>query len=222
MQEIEDWVRSEIGEDGTGTITKDEAHAALQHFADSHGFEVTEEMWQEANMAFDYVDTNGDGELDLNEIMHAVDEHHGSGSDSEGSGPDGEHEGGKKHKKDKKPKKEKKDIQLKKVLVQLKQSEDWPELDSDQEDEIEEWVKSEIGKDGKGTITKDEAAAALAGFAEKHGFEITKEMWKEAEMAFDYVDTNGDGELDLKEIMKVVEEHEGKGKKDHKKEKKDI
>ena len=54
-------MKSEIGEDGTGTITKDEAAAALQAFADSHGFEITPEMWQEAEMAFDHVDTNGDG-----------------------------------------------------------------------------------------------------------------------------------------------------------------
>lgn len=45
MKEIEDWVKSEIGHDGTGTITKQEAHDALASFADSHGFEVTDEMW---------------------------------------------------------------------------------------------------------------------------------------------------------------------------------
>ena len=67
--------------------------------------------------------------------------------------------------------------QMHKVLVQLNQSEDWPELDEEQMKEIEDWVKSEIGKDGTGTITKQEAHDALAGFAAKHGFEVTDEMW---------------------------------------------
>merc|ERR1712070_125578 len=200
-KEIEDWVRSEIG-DGTGTITKDEAHHALQAFADNHGFEITEEMWEEAEMAFDYVDANGDGELDLHEIMDVVEEHHGS--DSEGSDGEGHHDKKGKGKKDKKggkkDKKDKKDIQMKRVLAQLSQSEDWPELNEEQMQEIGDWVRAEIG-DGTGTITKDEAAHALQAFADKHGFEITEEMWKEAEMAFDYVDHNGDGELDLHEIM---------------------
>lgn len=171
-------------------------------------------------MAFDHVDTNGDGELDLHEIMDAVEEHHGSGSDSEGE----HHEGDKKGKKGGKGKKEHKEIQMKKVFAQLRKEEDWPELDSDQEDEIEEWVKSEIGEDGTGTITKDEGAHALQAFADKHGFEVTPEMWAEAEAAFDSVDTNGDGELDVHEIMKAVEDHEKHEKKGHKgkKEHKDI
>merc|ERR1712146_721083 len=111
--------------------------------------------------------------------------------------------------KKKKEKKEHKDIQMKKVFAQLRKEEDWPELDSEQEDEIEEWVKSEIGENGKGTITKEEGAKALQAFADKHGFEVTEEMWKEAEAAFDHVDKNGDGELDVEEIMAAVKEHGG-------------
>jgi Ca2+-binding EF-hand superfamily protein len=41
-------------------------------------------------------------------------------------------------------------------------------------------------------------------------------MWEEAEMLFDYVDANGDGEIDWPELKAVLEEHEpeeGEGKK---------
>lgn len=105
---------------------------------------------------------------------------------------------------------------VKKVLVQVKsklKDADWPELTPEQMKEIEDWVKSELA-DG-GTITKDEAAAALQDFADTHGFTITDEMWEEAEMAFDYVDTNGDGAIDLDELEAVLKEHGPPPKKGH-------
>ena len=100
-----------------------------------------------------------------------------------------------------------------KLKAHLKDA-DWPELSPEQMKEIEDWVKDQLA-DG-GTITKDEAAGALQAFADKHGFTITDEMWEEAENAFDYVDANGDGEIDMGELEAVLKEHEpkkGKGKK---------
>lgn len=99
-----------------------------------------------------------------------------------------------------------------KLRAHLKDA-DWPELSPEQMKEIEDWVKDQL-KDG-GTITKDEAHDALQAFADKHGFDITAEMWEEAEDAFDYVDANGDGEIDLDELMAVLEEHGPPPKEGH-------
>ena len=66
--------------------------------------------------------------------------------------------------------------QMRSVLLKLNQSEDWPELNEEQMKEIEDWVKSEIGQDGTGTITKEEATAAFEHFAEAHGFEFKFEI----------------------------------------------
>ena len=185
--EIEEWVKSELA-DG-GTITKEEAHDALSAFADAHGFTISDDEWAMLEEAFDHVDTNDDGAIDLGELEAAIKKH----------GP---------------PKKAKIQLKLKnKMKNKLKE---WPELTEEQWQEIEDWVKSELAEGG--TITKDEAAEALQSFADAHGFEITDEMWEEAEDAFDYVDANGDGAIDWPELEAVLEEHEpkkGKGKKGH-------
>merc|ERR1712100_721765 len=81
-----------------------------------------------------------------------------------------------------------------------------PELDSEDEEEIEAWVTHELTTGDK-TITKEEAGKAIAGFAKKHGYKISKEEWAALEAAFDAADTNGDGELDLAEVQAAVEAH---------------
>ena len=71
-------------------------------------------------------------------------------------------------------------------------------LTPEQELEIMEWVIDELGG---GTITKQEAHDALVGFLDKHGYpQPTPEEWEMLEAMFDYVDVNGDGEIDLKEF----------------------
>ena len=52
-----------------------------------------------------------------------------------------------------------------------------------------------------------EAHDAIAAFAKSKGYKISKKEWKALEAAFDSVDTNGDGELDLKEVMAAVDAH---------------
>lgn len=75
MNEIEAWVKAELAEGGT--ITKQEAHDELQDFADNNDFEITEDMWNEAEMAFDYVDADGNGEIDAAELGNVLKEHGG-------------------------------------------------------------------------------------------------------------------------------------------------
>lgn len=84
---------------------------------------------------------------------------------------------------------------------------DWPELTPEQEKEITDWVKDQLA-DG-GTITKDEAKKAVAGFADKHDFTITKEMWEQLNAIFDWIDDNGDGEITGKEMKMAIEAHGG-------------
>merc|ERR1719183_1904471 len=70
---------------------------------------------------------------------------------------------------------------------------EWPT-----EEEVKAWVESELAKDG--SISKEEAAAAIQGWAESQGVRIPKEVWDMLDQAFDMADTNGDGELDGAEI----------------------
>ena len=67
---------------------------------------------------------------------------------------------------------------------------------------------------GDKTITAAEAEAGFEDFAEKHNIEVTPAMKKEAEMAWEYADTNGDDQLDGAEVKAVWESH-GKGYADH-------
>merc|ERR1712151_86039 len=84
----------------------------------------------------------------------------------------------------------------------------WENLTDEQEQEIEDWVVEELTT-GEETITKQEAHDAIVAFGEKHGFEpLSEEDWEELEEIFDYVDSNGDGEIDLEELMAAMEEYE--------------
>jgi len=74
-KEIEDWVVEELTT-GEKTITKEEAHAAIVAFCDKHGFpQPTEEQWAQLEEMFDYVDANGDGAIDLEELKAAMKKH---------------------------------------------------------------------------------------------------------------------------------------------------
>ena len=71
-QEIEDWVGEELTT-GEMTITKQEAHDAIVAFGEKHGFPpLPEEAWEALEEMFDAVDTNGDGQIDLNELSAAL------------------------------------------------------------------------------------------------------------------------------------------------------
>ena len=81
----------------------------------------------------------------------------------------------------------------------------WENLTDEQEKEIEDWVVEELTT-GEGTITKQEAHDAIVAFGEKHGFPpLPEEAWTELEKMFDAADTNGDGAIDLDEMMAACE-----------------
>ena len=95
----------------------------------------------------------------------------------------------------------KKRHQLSKRKAQKLLKAKWEDLTDEQEQEIEDWVVEELTS-GDETITKEEAHAAIVAFGQKHGFEPhSEEDWEELEAIFDYVDSNGDGEIDLEELM---------------------
>ena len=81
----------------------------------------------------------------------------------------------------------------------------WENLTEAQEQEIEDWVVSELTT-GEKTITKKEAHDAIVAFGEKHGFPpLPEEAWVELEKMFDAADTNGDGAIDLDELQAALE-----------------
>ena len=72
IAEVEAWVEEQLSEEN-GTITKAEAHDALVAFGKKHKLpEIPPEAWKELEAMFDEVDTNEDGEIDLEEFMAAV------------------------------------------------------------------------------------------------------------------------------------------------------
>merc|ERR1712151_639870 len=92
---------------------------------------------------------------------------------------------------------------------------EWPT-----EDELVAAVEAELARDGG--ITKEEAAGAIAHWADEQGVTIPQEAWDIMEAAFDEVDANGDGELTGDELHAAFAEEEaagpkGKGKKGGKK-----
>ena len=80
--------------------------------------------------------------------------------------------------------------------------------------EIAGWVHNELTTGDK-TITAAEAEAGALAFAKSHGIEVTEEMKKEAVKAFESVDTNDNGELDLAEMKAAWSKHDGKGMMEH-------
>ena len=90
-------------------------------------------------------------------------------------------------------------MNVRKALIKAK---DLPELDSEDEKAAEDWVKHELTTGDK-TITKKEAAKAIGAYAKSKGVKISKEDWKALEAAFDAADTNGDGELEKPQNLKI-------------------
>ena len=76
----------------------------------------------------------------------------------------------------------------------------------EQFNEIAAWVTHELTTGDK-TITAQEAEDGAMAFAEKHGIKVTKKMKKQAKEAFEQVDTNSNGELDLAEVEAVWKKH---------------
>jgi len=75
---------------------------------------------------------------------------------------------------------------------------------------------AELERDGG--ITKEEAAGAIAHWADENGVTIPQEAWDMLEAGFDAVDANGDGELTADELQEAFSEEEaaapkGKGGK---------
>merc|ERR1712054_405926 len=108
-------------------------------------------MMDELEVAFDAMDTDGDGALSGEEVEAAMD-HMGIDEDTE-----------------------------------------WPT-----EEELVAAVEAELARDGG--ITKEEAAGAIAHWADENGVTIPQEAWDVMEAGFDAVDADGDGELTAEEI----------------------
>jgi len=66
------------------------------------------------------------------------------------------------------------------------------------QEEIVAAVEAELARDGG--ITKEEAAGAIAEWADSQGVTIPQEAWDVLEAGFDAVDADGDGELTAEEI----------------------
>merc|ERR1711907_676137 len=66
------------------------------------------------------------------------------------------------------------------------------------EDQIVAAVEAELARDGG--ITKEEAAGAIAAWADAEEVTIPQEAWDVLEAGFDAVDADGDGELTAEEI----------------------
>jgi Ca2+-binding EF-hand superfamily protein len=66
------------------------------------------------------------------------------------------------------------------------------------QEEIVAAVEKELARDGG--ITKEEAAGAIAAWADSQGVTIPQEAWDVMEAAFDAVDANGDGALTADEL----------------------
>ena len=97
-------------------------------------------------------------------------------------------------------------------FLQNQMKSQWPKLTKAQQKEIHDWVVEELTT-GEKTITKQEAHDAIVAFCDKHGLpEPTDEEWEKLEEMFDYVDTNGDGAIDLPELKAAMKKH-GPGKK---------
>ena len=130
---------------------------------------------------FDYVDANGDGAIDLEELKAAMKKH----------GP------GKKD-----------DLQMRMGAQEFIQAQaQWPKLSKEQQKEIEDWVVEELTT-GEKTITKQEAHDAIVAFADKHDLpQPTEEEWEKLEEVFDYIDKNGDGAIDLPELKAAMKKH---------------
>jgi len=65
---------------------------------------------------------------------------------------------------------------------------------------------AELERDGG--ITKEEAAGAIAHWADENGVTIPQEAWDMLEAGFDAVDANGDGELTADELQEAFSEEE--------------
>ena len=68
---------------------------------------------------------------------------------------------------------------------------------------------------GDKTITAAEAEAGALAFAKEHGIEVTPELEKQAVEAFESVDSNNNGEIDLAEAEAAWKKHDGDAMMEH-------
>ncbi len=81
-------------------------------------------------------------------------------------------------------------------------------LTQEQFNEIAGWTHEQLTT-GEKTVTAAEAEAGALAFAKAHGIKVTKKMKKAAEEAFEAVDTNDNGEIDLAEAEAAWKKHGG-------------
>merc|ERR1712100_501022 len=93
-----------------------------------------------------------------------------------------------------------------KTLLKVKLMDDGEPDDQAEDNEIEAWAKAELA-DG-GTITGEEAIDFFGKYAKKHGYKMTPMDWGYLGYMFGQADTNGDGELDAKEVAAAMGEDE--------------
>ena len=76
-EEVIAWMRGELDKDGN--ITMDEVRAALEEWAKGQNYTIPEQMWDGIEAGFNYLDSNGDGAVDyeeLQKVMEHLDEPH--------------------------------------------------------------------------------------------------------------------------------------------------
>ena len=93
--------------------------------------------------------------------------------------------------------------ELKAALEGVEEEEDYPVPSREQ---VKEWIEKELAKDG--SITKQEIIDAVVAWADKHDFEVPKDVWKMLDEGFNAVDTNSDGKLTEKEILAAVKKYD--------------
>ena len=92
------------------------------------------------------------------------------------------------------------------AAIEAVEEEHEDEFEYPSEEEIKQWVKNELAKDG--SITKQEIIDALVAWADSEGYKVPKKVWKMLNKGFDAVDTDGNGKLTAKEIEAAVAEYE--------------
>lgn len=88
----------------------------------------------------------------------------------------------------------------KNILAQLKNKNQTRANDAPQWEQVLE----ELDEDMNGQISWQELKAFLQTMEEEHGFELSKEDWKQIKGFFEMVDTDGSGEVDEKEFHDAV------------------
>merc|ERR1719313_2679882 len=95
-------------------------------------------------------------------------------------------------------------LQVKAFHNKFLKTRDEPEMDAEEEDEVEAWAKKELANGG--TITGPEAMEFFGAYAKKHGYKMKPMDWAYLGYMFGQADTNGDGELDAAEVQAAMGE----------------